>query len=97
MPFAAVEISSQAAHAVLAVGVRDQRLGNRPDRWRRSWRPLRQHHRTAGGDPGGRCASITADGSTAATGRSRGSYEPVPAPTFTTGDASPSAVRSAAV
>jgi hypothetical protein len=52
--------------------------------------------RTASADPGDRCASITADGSTAATGRSRGSYEPVPAPTFTAGDAPPSAAHNAA-
>ena len=49
--------------------------------------------RTAGTDPGP-LRQITADGSTAATGRSRGSYEPVPAPTLTTGDTSPSAARS---
>jgi hypothetical protein len=30
--------------------------------------------------PGGRCARITADGSTATTLRPGGSYEPVPAP-----------------
>ena len=48
---------------------------------------------TAGPAPAGRWPIITADGSTAVTSRSRGSYEPVPAPTLTTVRASPSAAR----
>jgi hypothetical protein len=48
---------------------------------------------TTGAAPGGRCARITADGSTAVTSRSGGSYEPAPAPTFSTDRASPSAAR----
>ena len=47
--------------------------------------------RIAGASAGGRCAAITSLGSMATTWRSRGSYEPVPAPTFTTVPASPSA------
>ena len=49
-----------------------------------------------GAAPGGRCARITADGSTAVTSRSRGSYAPAPAPTFSTVRASPSAAWIAA-
>ena len=45
--------------------------------------------------PGGRCARIVALGSTASTHRSSGSYEPAPAPTFTTVRASPRARGSA--
>ncbi len=45
---------------------------------------------------GGRCARITADGSTGTTSRSGDSYEPAPAPTFTTLRASPSARSIAA-
>ncbi len=52
--------------------------------------------RTTRAAPGGRWAIITSDGSTAITSRSRGSYEPVPAPTFTTDRASPSAATIAA-
>ena len=44
-----------------------------------------------GAAPGGRWARITADGSTAVTSRSRGSYAPAPAPTLSTVRASPSA------
>jgi hypothetical protein len=47
--------------------------------------------RTTGAELSGRWAIITSDGSTATTSRSRGSYAPVPAPTFTTLRASPSA------
>jgi len=39
---------------------------------------------TAGAAPSGRWAIMTSDGSTATTRRPFGSYEPVPAPTFTT-------------
>ena len=46
---------------------------------------------TARAAPGARCASITAEGSTATTSRSRGSYAPLPAPTLTTLRASPRA------
>ena len=49
--------------------------------------------RTAGAEPGERCAIITSEGSTAVTSRSVGSYEPVPAPTLTTVCASPSAFQ----
>ena len=49
-----------------------------------------------GAAPGGRWAIIVADGSTASTSRSAGSYEPVPAPTFNTDRASPSASRISA-
>ena len=48
--------------------------------------------RTTGAAPFGRCAAITAEGSTATDHRrSTDSYEPVPAPTLTTVDAPPSA------
>ena len=43
--------------------------------------------------PRGRWPIITSEGSTAVTSRSVGSYGPVPAPTFTTVRASPSAAR----
>jgi hypothetical protein len=43
--------------------------------------------------PAGRFARITGDGSTAMTLRPGGSYEPVPAPTFSTVRASPSAAQ----
>ena len=46
---------------------------------------------TAGRSRRERCARIAAEGSTATTGRSSGSYEPAPAPTFTTVRAAPSA------
>jgi hypothetical protein len=59
-----------------AVGER-QRLGARVDARGRVSRPLR--------------ARMTADGSTAVTSRSRGSYEPLPAPTLSTVRAPPSA------
>src|SRR6267378_4202298 len=49
-----------------------------------------------GAVPGRRWRSIAADGSTATTGRSAGSYEPAPAPTFTTLAAAPSASAMAA-
>ena len=49
----------------------------------------------AAGTSGGRWSRMTADGSTAITSMSRGSYEPLPAPTFTTDWASPSAARTA--
>jgi hypothetical protein len=52
--------------------------------------------RTAGAACSGRWAAMTADGSTAPTGRSRGSYDPVPAPTFSTLSAPPIAAASAA-
>ena len=39
---------------------------------------------------GGRCDRIDADGSTAVTSRPSGSYEPAPAPTFSTVRADPS-------
>ena len=39
---------------------------------------------TAAASPAGRCARIDADGSTGVTWRSAGSYEPAPAPTFST-------------
>ena len=42
-----------------------------------------------------RCRSIVADGSSATTGRSMGSYEPAPAPTLRTVAASPIALRMA--
>src|SRR5580704_290916 len=48
---------------------------------------------THGAAPAGRCARMTADGSTAVTCRSGGSYAPVPAPTLTTVRASPSAAQ----
>jgi len=48
---------------------------------------------TTGAASGGRWAIITSDGSTATTSRSCGSYDPAPAPTFTTVRASPSATR----
>src|SRR5215472_16000581 len=51
---------------------------------------------TAAAAPRGRCDSITADGSAATTGRSLGSYDPLPAPTLSTGDASPRAAQSGA-
>ena len=51
---------------------------------------------TARGSAGSRCRAIAVDGSTGITGRSAGSYEPVPTPTFTTVLASPSASCSAA-
>jgi hypothetical protein len=47
-------------------------------------------------EPLGRCARMTADGSTAVTSRSEGSQEPVPAPTFSTDCASPSAAQTRA-
>ena len=47
----------------------------------------------AGAASGARCASITGDGSTAATTGPAVSYEPVPPPTFTIRRASPSATR----
>jgi len=50
-------------------------------------------HRDA---PAGRCARMTADGSTAVTSRSGGSWEPVPAPTFRIVRASPSAAQTCA-
>jgi hypothetical protein len=46
---------------------------------------------TAAGSPAGRCARIDTDGSTGVTWRSAGSYEPAPAPTFSTVRAAPSA------
>src|SRR5262249_10096903 len=49
--------------------------------------------RTTGAASGVRCAIITPDGSTATTARSRGSYDPVPAPTSSTEAESPSAAR----
>jgi hypothetical protein len=48
---------------------------------------------THGAAPAGRWARMTADGSTAVTSRSDGSYDPVPAPTLTTVRASPSAAQ----
>ena len=53
--------------------------------------------RTAGAAPAGRCASMLGDGSIASTRRPGGSYEPAPAPTFTTVRAVPRAasMRSA--
>src|SRR4029450_5019488 len=51
---------------------------------------------THGAASAGRCARMTADGSTAVTSRSEGSYEPVPAPTFNTVRASPSAAPTCA-
>jgi hypothetical protein len=45
----------------------------------------------AGGRLGSRCAIITSLGSIGITRRSRGSYDPAPAPTFTTVRASPRA------
>jgi hypothetical protein len=48
---------------------------------------------TTGAASSGRWAIITSDGSTATTSRSCGSYDPAPAPTFTTVRASPSAAR----
>ena len=48
----------------------------------------------AGARPGGRCAIITIDGSTASNVRG-GSYEPAPAPTLTTERASPTASQIA--
>jgi hypothetical protein len=48
-----------------------------------------------GAAPVGRCRIITSDASTATTGRPSGSYEPVPAPMFTTLIASPSAASIA--
>ncbi len=47
----------------------------------------------AGAAPPDRCASMTGDGSTAATTGPAVSYEPVPPPTFTIRPASPSATR----
>lgn len=52
--------------------------------------------RTAAAAPGGRAAIIPSEGSTAVTIRSAGSYDPVPAPTFTTVLASPRAAEIAA-
>src|SRR6185437_14430223 len=49
-----------------------------------------------GAAPAGRCARMTADGSAAVTSRPGGSYEPVPAPTFSTVRASPSAAQTCA-
>ncbi len=49
--------------------------------------------RTTAAAPGARCPIIVSDGSTATTARSAGSYDPAPAPTFTTVRASPSARR----
>src|SRR5262249_56841709 len=46
---------------------------------------------TTGALPARRWRIIVSDGSTATTGRSRGSYAPAPAPTFTVGRTSPSA------
>jgi hypothetical protein len=46
---------------------------------------------TAGAAARGRWARIAADGSTASTYRSEGSYDPVPAPTFSTVRLAPSA------
>jgi len=43
---------------------------------------------TAGAEPAGRWWIITGEGSTATTRRPLGSYDPVPAPTFTTERAS---------
>src|SRR5579872_2750703 len=51
---------------------------------------------THGAAPAGRCARMSADGSTAVRARSGGSYDPVPAPTFTTVRASPSASQTCA-
>jgi hypothetical protein len=46
--------------------------------------------------PAGRCTRMTADDSTAVTSRSKGSQEPVPASTFSTVRASPSAAQTCA-
>jgi hypothetical protein len=48
---------------------------------------------SAGAARSGRLAIISEEGSTAITSRSRGSYEPVPAPMLTTLRASPSAAQ----
>ena len=53
--------------------------------------PQRKVEDTTGAEPDGRWAIMRSDGSTATTSRSRGSYEPAPAPRLTTLTASPRA------
>ena len=78
-----------------ASGASSARPSRRRTHRRGTGRPRQRRGRRAQ-RPAARWSIIVCDGSTATTRRSRGSYEPVPAPTLTTLRASPSAAWIAA-